>query len=53
MTKDQIVQLAKEKHNVSLNPKDKLADLKAQLASLDSSAPVEEVVEDSPSKNPL
>lgn len=53
MTKDQIVQLAKEKHNVALNPKDKLADLKAQLASLDSSAPVEEVVEEKPGKDPL
>lgn len=53
MTKDQLVKLAKEKFDVSLNPKDKLADLKAQLESLESSAPAEEVVEEKPGKDPL
>lgn len=48
MTKDEIVKLAKENFNVSLNPKDKLADLELQLKSLENANPVvedEEVVE--------
>ena len=53
MTKDDIIKLAKEKHNVSLNPKDKLVDLKAHLESLNSSTPVEEVVEKKSNKNPV
>ena len=42
MTKDDIIKFAKENFNVSLNPKDKLADLEMQLKSLESSAPVDE-----------
>ena len=34
LTKDKIIEEAKEKYNVSLNPKNKLADLEAQLNSL-------------------
>jgi len=55
MTKDEIVKLAKENFNVSLNPKDKLADLELQLKSLENANPVvedEEVVE-SDGRTPL
>lgn len=55
MTKDEIVKLAKENFNVSLNPKDKLADLELQLKSLENANPVvedEEVVK-SNGNNPL
>jgi hypothetical protein len=31
LTKDKIIEEAKEKYNVSLNPKNKLAELEAQL----------------------
>lgn len=35
LTKDKIIEEAKDKYNVSLNPKNKLADLEAQLSSLE------------------
>jgi hypothetical protein len=53
MTKDEIIKLAKEEHNVSLNPKDKLVDLKAHLHSLESSSPKEEVVKKKSNKDPV
>ena len=34
LTKDKIIEQAKEKYNVFLNPKNKLAELEAQLNSL-------------------
>jgi|TARA_B100001094_G_C18110561_1_gene760899 hypothetical protein len=34
LTKDKIIEEAKDKYNVSLNPKNKLADLEAQLNNL-------------------
>ena len=45
MTKDELIKAAKENFNVSLNPKDKLADLEQQFASLESSVEVVEEVE--------
>jgi hypothetical protein len=45
MTKDELIKTAKENFNVSLNPKDKLADLEQQFASLESSVEVVEEVE--------
>ena len=53
MTKDDIVKIAKENFNVSLNPKDKLADLELQLKSLESSAPVEENEIESSKETPV
>jgi hypothetical protein len=53
MTKDDIVKIAKENFNVSLNPKDKLADLELQLKSLESSAPVEENEIESSGETPV
>lgn len=54
MTKDELIKSAKEKFNVSLNPKDKLKDLEHQYASLEDSVEVvEEVEETSNSKDPI
>tara|TARA_R100001082_G_scaffold32635_1_gene16755 strand:- start:5200 stop:5481 length:282 start_codon:yes stop_codon:yes gene_type:complete len=53
MTKDELVKVAKEKFNVSLNPKDKLVDLESQLSSLEKSDPVDKPVEKAKSKTPL
>jgi hypothetical protein len=41
MKKDELIKIAKEKHNVELNPKHKLKDLEAQVESLDSKVKVE------------
>ena len=54
MTKDELIKAAKENFNVSLNPKDKLAELEQQYASLESSVEVEEEVEvESSSRRPI
>jgi len=45
MTKDELIKKAKEEYNVSLNPKDKLADLEVKLSSLEDNADVAEKVE--------
>ena len=55
LTKDKIIEQAKEKYNVSLNPKNKLADLEAQLNSLKekNKASKKEKKEKKVSKTPL
>jgi len=54
MTKDELIKSAKEKFDVSLNPKDKLKDLEHQYASLENSVEVdEEVVVESSSGDPI
>jgi hypothetical protein len=45
MTKDELIKAAKDNFDVSLNPKDKLADLEQQFSSLESSVEVVEEVE--------
>ena len=45
LKKDELIKAAKDNFDVSLNPKDKLADLEQQFASLESSV---EVVEEAP-----
>lgn len=55
MKKDELIKLAKEKFNVSLNPKDKLKDLEAKVASLEESNVVveEEPVQESGKRVPI
>jgi|TARA_R100001198_G_C5227119_1_gene207442 hypothetical protein len=43
MTKDELLKLAKEEHNVTLNPKEKLADLEDKVATLEANKDVKEV----------
>ena len=54
MKKDEILKVAKEKFNVKLNPKEKLADLQHKLDTLEeSSEVVEEPVQDSSRRQPI
>jgi len=55
MKKDELIKMAKEKHNIELNPKHKLKDLEAQVESLDSKVKVEvkEEPKSSGKRNPI
>ena len=57
MTKDELLKLAKEEHNVALNPKEKLADLEDKVATLEANKDVKEVKtpkkKESVSKDPI
>jgi hypothetical protein len=57
MTKDELLKLAKEEHNVTLNPKEKLADLEDKVATLEANKDVKEVKtpkkKESVSKDPI
>ena len=43
MTKDELLKVAKEEFNITLNPKEKLVDLEAKLTSLEANKGVKEV----------
>jgi len=54
MKKDEVLKVAKEKFNVRLNPKEKLADLLHKLETLENNSEVvEEPVQDNSKRQPI